>query len=229
MNKQQLFQRLQDIEWDNFEVKTAQTDVPKDAWETVSAFANTSGGWVVFGVSQKKKVFEIVGVENPEKIENDMLTTLRSKTKFNVKLSPQANHLIHTDYFSPMKPRIRVFTNRIEFENPGSLPRPVEELLKADESLPRNPVLAKFFRIAKLCESAGYGFDKMLEWKKQTGNDVFFETTVYKTKFTFMLDTTKAIKEEGGIKSGMKIEESGISQPENSRKTDENDTNNQKK
>ena len=50
-----------------------------------------------------------------------------------------------------MKPHIRVFTNRIEFENPGSLPRPVEELLKADESLPRNPVLAKFFRIARLC------------------------------------------------------------------------------
>jgi len=86
MNKQQLLQHLQDIEWDNFEVKTAQTDIPKAVWETVSAFANTSGGWVVFGVSQKKKVFEIVGVEDPEKIENDMLTTLRSKTKFNVKL-----------------------------------------------------------------------------------------------------------------------------------------------
>jgi len=110
------------------------------------------------------------------------------------------NLLIHTDYFSPMKPRIRVFTNRIEFENPGSLPRPIEEMLKTDESLPRNPVLAKFFRIAKLCESAGYGFDKMLEWKKQTGKDVFFETTVYKTKFTFMTDTTK-------VKSGIKVEE----------------------
>ena len=33
----------------------------------------------MFGVSQKKKVFEIVGVEDPEKIETDMLTTLRSK------------------------------------------------------------------------------------------------------------------------------------------------------
>jgi len=38
----------------------------------------------------KKKAFEIVGVDNAEKLENDMLTTLRSKTKFNIKLSPQA-------------------------------------------------------------------------------------------------------------------------------------------
>ena len=67
MNKQQLLQQLHDIEWDNFEIKTAQTDIPKDVWETVSAFANTSGGWVVFGVSQKKNFFEIVGVEDPEK------------------------------------------------------------------------------------------------------------------------------------------------------------------
>jgi ATP-dependent DNA helicase RecG len=43
----------------------------------------------VFGVSQKKKTFDIVGVDDVEKLENDMLTTLRSKTKFNIKLSPQ--------------------------------------------------------------------------------------------------------------------------------------------
>jgi ATP-dependent DNA helicase RecG len=116
------------------------------------------------------------------------------------------NLLIHSDYFSPMKPRIRVFTNRIEFENPGMLPRTVEQLLKADESYPRNPVLAKLFRIARLCETAGYGFDKMLEWKKQTGNAVLFETAVDKTKFTFMLSekTAKKIAKNGtvNVKSG---------------------------
>jgi small subunit ribosomal protein S6 len=63
-----------------------------------------------------------------------------------------------------------------------------------DESIPRNPVLAKLFRIAKLCETAGYGFDKMLEWKYQTGNEVLFESTVDKTKFTFMLSENTVIK-----------------------------------
>ena len=97
------------------------------------------------------------------------------------------NLIIHCDYFSPMKPRIRVFTNRIEFENPGALPRPIEELMKEDVSVPRNPVLAKLFRIAKLCENAGYGFDKMLTWKKETQKEVFFESSLDKTKVTFML------------------------------------------
>lgn len=105
---------------------------------------------------------------------------------------PLINLLIHSDYFSPMKPRIRVFTNRIEFENPGALPRPIGELMKEDISVPRNPVLAKLFRIAKLCESAGYGFDKMLMWEKETHRKVLFESFIDRTKVTFMLKEDKA-------------------------------------
>ncbi|MDR0560717.1 MAG: ATP-binding protein [Prevotellaceae bacterium] len=55
MTKQKLLEHLHDIEWDNFEVKTASTDVPKDVCETVSAFSNTSGGWIVFGVLQNEE------------------------------------------------------------------------------------------------------------------------------------------------------------------------------
>jgi predicted HTH transcriptional regulator len=84
--------------------------------------------------------------------------------------------------------------------------------------LPRNPVLAKFFRLAKLCESAGYGFDRMLQWKKQTGNEVLFETTIDKTKFTFMLDTTKAIGEESGMIGGMEDEKSSTIESKSSTK-----------
>ena len=88
MNKQQLLQRLQDIEWDNFEVKAARNELPKNTWETVCAFANTSGGWLVLGVSQKGKKFEITGVTDLEKLEQDLGNTLRSKNKFNVVINP---------------------------------------------------------------------------------------------------------------------------------------------
>lgn len=67
MTKDELLTRLTDIEWDDFEVKEARTDLPKNIWETVSAFANMSGGWIVLGVSQNAQSFTITGVENPEK------------------------------------------------------------------------------------------------------------------------------------------------------------------
>lgn len=364
MDKKELFQKLQDIEWDDFEVKEARTEVPKSSFETVSSFSNTSGGWLVFGIKQKGKQYLITGVDNSTKIEQDFTTTLRSD-KFNHKITPickkykfnsktilafyispsnnkpiyfneikntfirtgsgdqratreeinslfrqsaygtkdkeitnlNINHLnketirsyrqylknikpehqynkltdliflnkirvlennkvtiaglllfgtedsistlfsdfkidyleifgnsygdserryefrlsdypnlyeyffaiyerlikkieipfklkgpfrdenqsqvkairkalvnllIHSDYFSLMKPRIRVFSNRIEFFNPGALPKPYEELQKGDISLPRNPLITKMFRIIDLCENAGFGFDKMI-------------------------------------------------------------------
>lgn len=53
MTRDELTQRLQGIEWDDFEVKAAKCDVPKDVWPTVSAFSNTSGGWIVFGKDEE--------------------------------------------------------------------------------------------------------------------------------------------------------------------------------
>ena len=71
------------------------------------------------------------------------------------------NMLIHADYFSPSHPRIRIFTNSIEFYNPGGFPKSIEELKNKDISLPRNPILTKLFRMIKLAENAGYGIDKI--------------------------------------------------------------------
>lgn len=85
MTKEELAARLRDIEWDDFEVKAAKSDLPKSIWETVSAFSNCSGGWIVLGVRQSGRSFEIAGVDNIEKLEQDFFGTLRSK-KFNVPL-----------------------------------------------------------------------------------------------------------------------------------------------
>lgn len=87
MTKEELLQKLSEIEWDDFECKASQNKLSEDVWSTVSAFSNTSGGWIVFGVSQYGKRFEIIGVDNGEKVESDFLNTLRSGQKFNMRLS----------------------------------------------------------------------------------------------------------------------------------------------
>ena len=375
MTKEELIAKLSDLEWEDFEVKEAKGEVPKSAWETVSAFANTAGGWLVFGVKQSGSVFQVVQMTNPEKIEQDFLATLRGGQKFNTiinptcakysidehtilafyipvsankpvyyntqsntyirrgsadqkatqaeidamyrdqtfgtktselavgtsladlkeksireyrdymsrfnvgvsynrmeldeflvkmrildretqqctfagllffgqreavekyfadfridvleipgtsytdassrytfrlteddyenlweayfecmkrlrkevdvefKLNPEGfgeelspgllavrealvNMLMHADYFAPACPRVRIFNNHIEYYNPGGLPKPLKELKGNDLSIPRNPILAKLFRMVKLAENAGYGFDKIdYNWK----------------------------------------------------------------
>lgn len=392
MTKEELIQKLSSLEWEDFEVKKAKSELPKSVWETVSAFSNTNGGWIVLGVSEQGKNFEITGVDNAGKLEQDFLNTLRG-SKFNVfvatkqevclienkivlsfyvpvhkskpvyynnqvntfirrgsadqratpmeidsmlrdqafgtktgeiaadtsrsslnntslsryrnymsrfnpnvsynrydeaeflerlrimengkctfagllmfgnrhviekyfpdfridllevpgasytnakhrytfrieeqenlweyyfqcfdrlkqkvdvqyvltsegfgqELSPGlesirealVNMLMHTDYFSSACPRIRIFTNHIEFYNPGGLPKSFEELKSKDISMPRNPILAKIFRAVKLAENAGFGFDKMIGgWKAYKGKTPIFYTDIISTVTTFNL------------------------------------------
>ncbi len=83
MNQDELLARLNGFEWNDFECKRAQRGVPDDAYRTVSAFANTSGGWLVFGVSEREGQLEITGVDEPDKVQNDFLTVLRSGQRLN--------------------------------------------------------------------------------------------------------------------------------------------------
>jgi len=91
MTEEELLKRLNDVEWNDFEVKEANGGIPKSMWETVSAFSNTAGGWIVLGVKETKNEngnsYQITGVENVEKMEQDIITTLRSRSKFNAVIS----------------------------------------------------------------------------------------------------------------------------------------------
>ena len=83
MDREALVNRLTRYEWSDIEFKEAVREVPKAAYETVSAFANTAGGWLVFGVQDRSGAFEVVGVIKVDKVQNEFLSTLRSGTKLN--------------------------------------------------------------------------------------------------------------------------------------------------
>jgi ATP-dependent DNA helicase RecG len=81
MTEQEIFTLLQQHEWKDVEFKEAKTAVPKTAYETVSAFANTEGGHLVFGVKKEGADFEVVGVLDVDKVQNDFITSLRQPDK----------------------------------------------------------------------------------------------------------------------------------------------------
>ena len=83
MNRDELINRLKRYEWSDVEFKEARNRAPKSAYETVSAFANTAGGWLVFGVRDNGGVFESVGVSDVDKVQGEFLSTLRSGGKIN--------------------------------------------------------------------------------------------------------------------------------------------------
>lgn len=84
MTLEELKQHLSRYEWRDIEFKEATFAVPNNAYESVSAFANTEGGWIVFGVKKKNTEFEILGVADVDKMQNEFLNTLRTAGKLSV-------------------------------------------------------------------------------------------------------------------------------------------------
>ncbi|WP_043741287.1 MULTISPECIES: RNA-binding domain-containing protein [Pseudomonadota] len=86
MTRDELIARLQSIEWSDIEFKEAAWAVPKDALSTVSAFANTAGGHLVFGVKQANGTFTVTGVTDADKMQNDFLGQVRDVNKVSIRL-----------------------------------------------------------------------------------------------------------------------------------------------
>lgn len=74
------------------EYKKAQNSIPKDFWETYSAFANTDGGTVYFGITEDPKgTFNVSGVKDPQKIIVELNSIARNANKVSKNLLLESN------------------------------------------------------------------------------------------------------------------------------------------
>ena len=97
MTQDELIELLRAHEWRDVEFKEAQRAVPRNAYETVSAFANTEGGHLVLGVRKSAQKMEIVGVLDVDKVQNEFLSTLRQPDKISVVVGVNEELHVHND------------------------------------------------------------------------------------------------------------------------------------
>ena len=74
--------RLNGLEWNDIEFKEAAGGIPQKIWRAVSAFSNTRGGWIVFGVRDMGGSYTIQGIANADEMQNGFIGTLRQRGKF---------------------------------------------------------------------------------------------------------------------------------------------------
>ena len=87
----ELLDRLNQVdESHEIEAKRSESELGKSALETISAFANApgmGGGYLLFGVTEDKSRFIPTGVQDPKKIEQDLLSVC--STSFNRCVRPR--------------------------------------------------------------------------------------------------------------------------------------------
>lgn len=76
-----LIDRLEGHEALDVEFKLARHQLPNSLWETVSAFANTRGGWIILGVGQRDGQVVVEGLSDPDRLLQDLHNLMRNRQK----------------------------------------------------------------------------------------------------------------------------------------------------
>jgi ATP-dependent DNA helicase RecG len=76
-----LLERFSGSEGLELEFKAARDAIPKSIWPTISAFANTRGGWLILGVREIPESIAFEGISDPNKMIQDLTNQLRNPQK----------------------------------------------------------------------------------------------------------------------------------------------------
>jgi len=81
------------------------------------------------------------------------------------------NAIAHRDYHSNASVELRLFADRLEVWNPGSLPGTLtlDDLRNDHPSVPRNPLIAESLYLTRYIEKAGSGTQRMIELCREAG------------------------------------------------------------
>ena len=94
MTEEELLALLNKPEGVNLEFKKARDDVPDNVYRTVSAFANTDGGWLIFGISDEGVPHNITGVtpDKVDEVQGAFLSALNSDNKLSTRIEARPYH-----------------------------------------------------------------------------------------------------------------------------------------
>lgn len=73
------------------ECKEAADNLPRDLWETYSAFANTRGGTIYLGIKEKNGKFLVSGVNNADKVIKEFWDNLNNNKKASMNILSDSN------------------------------------------------------------------------------------------------------------------------------------------
>ena len=202
----------------NVEFKETLPEKSIKYMKSVVAFANGTGGKIIFGIADKTR--DVIGFD-----KEDVFKKMDAIRELII------NAMVHRSYLDHGTIQVAVYDNRLEITSPGKLPMgQTMERMKEGYSKIRNEALAHAFAYMNLIEHWGSGIPRIIDKVKAAGlrepefigGEVDLRINIYRGQVDGTVDLNNAIKVPDTIgkmpDSGNKVPDKTEIVPDNMKK-----------